>query len=182
LWLVLACFKPTENAMERIVAAVDGSAPSGRAVDLAADLAGKYDAELILFAAVREISLVVDAELDAYARLENICAPLAELGGAAGETALADARLRAAAKGAAWISIHSASGDPAEEIIGLAKSRQADLIVIGSRGHDRLAGLLLGRVAQKVVAHAACPHRAVRRGSRPTASLPQPPNSRRLQC
>jgi len=34
--------------MERILAGVDGSEPSLKAVDFAADLAGKYDAELIL--------------------------------------------------------------------------------------------------------------------------------------
>ena len=34
--------------MKRIVAAVDLSEPSLRAVDLAADLASKYDAELVL--------------------------------------------------------------------------------------------------------------------------------------
>ena len=34
--------------MKRIIAAVDLSEPSLRAVDLAADLANKYDAELVL--------------------------------------------------------------------------------------------------------------------------------------
>ena len=42
--------------MERIVAAVDGSVPSLKAVDLAAGLAGKYDAELILVTVAREFS------------------------------------------------------------------------------------------------------------------------------
>ena len=107
--------------MERIVAAVDGSAPSGKAVDLAADLAGEYGAELILFTVVRDRHPVMDAELDAYARLEHIDAPLADLGTAAAETLLADTRLQAAAKGAARISTQSASGDPAEEIIGIGE-------------------------------------------------------------
>jgi nucleotide-binding universal stress UspA family protein len=39
----------------------------------------------------------------------------------------------------------------------VAQRENADLIVVGSRGHGRLAGLLLGSVAQKVIAHASCP-------------------------
>jgi nucleotide-binding universal stress UspA family protein len=48
-------------------------------------------------------------------------------------------------------------GDPADAIISAARDRQADLIVVGSRGHGRLTGLLLGSVAQKVIslAHSA---------------------------
>ena len=38
--------------MERILVGVDGSAPSLKAVDLAADLASKYNAELVLLTVV----------------------------------------------------------------------------------------------------------------------------------
>lgn len=71
-------------------------------------------------------------------------------------------RLQAQAKRVARVSTHSSIGDPAEEIIALATDQRADLIVIGSRGHGRLAGLLLGSVAQKVLAHASCPVLIVR--------------------
>ena len=40
--------------MERILVGVDGSAPSLKAVDFAADLAGKYNAELILLKVVED--------------------------------------------------------------------------------------------------------------------------------
>jgi len=148
--------------MQRIVAAVDGSAPSLKAVDLAADLASKYDAELILFTNGREFSPVIDRELESYARSEHIETLGSDVGVAAAETVLAGARLTARAKGATRIATNSAFGDPAEEIIALAKDQKADLIVIGSRGHGQLAGLLLGSVAQKVLAHAACPVLVVR--------------------
>jgi nucleotide-binding universal stress UspA family protein len=75
---------------------------------------------------------------------------------------LAGARLEAQAKGAPRISTRSLTGDPAEKIIALAKDLHPDLVAIGSRGHGRLAGLLLGSVAQKVLAHAACPVLVVR--------------------
>jgi nucleotide-binding universal stress UspA family protein len=53
-------------------------------------------------------------------------------------------------------------GDPASAIIEVAKVRNSDLIVMGSRGLGRLAGLLLGSTSQKVVSHATCPVLIVR--------------------
>jgi nucleotide-binding universal stress UspA family protein len=48
-------------------------------------------------------------------------------------------------------------GDPAETIIELAKTYNSDVIIMGSRGLGKLAGLLLGSTSQKVVSHAPCP-------------------------
>lgn len=53
-------------------------------------------------------------------------------------------------------------GSEAEAIINVANTRQSDVIVMGSRGHGTLAGLLLGSTSQKVVAHAPCPVLIVR--------------------
>ena len=53
-------------------------------------------------------------------------------------------------------------GSPAEAIIEVAKTRHSDVIVIGSRGLGRLAGLVLGSTSQKVVSYAPCPVLIVR--------------------
>ncbi len=53
-------------------------------------------------------------------------------------------------------------GPPAEAIIDVAVTRQSSLIVMGSRGLGRLAGLLLGSTSQKVVGGAPCPVLIVR--------------------
>ena len=148
--------------MERIIAAVDGSTSSLKAVAVAADLASKYGAELILLTVTPELSAALTAELATYIRQEQIDVPVGELANARAENILADARLHAQANGAGRISTYFSGGDPAEEIIVQAKGRRADLIVVGSRGHGRLAGLLLGSVAQKVVTHASCPVLVVR--------------------
>jgi len=53
-------------------------------------------------------------------------------------------------------------GQPAEEIINVANVRKSDLIIMGSRGLGKLAGLVLGSQSQKVVSLAACPVLIVR--------------------
>lgn len=148
--------------MERIIAAVDGSAPALKAAALAGDLASRYGAELILCTVARRFSAEQTAELETYVRQEHIDAPIGELVTAGAESILAGARVEAQRRGATRISTRAGTGDPAEEIVAVATERSADLIVLGSRGHGRLAGLLLGSVAQKVTADAACPVLVVR--------------------
>lgn len=51
-------------------------------------------------------------------------------------------------------------GQPAEAL--LEEARDADLIVLGNRGHGGFASLLLGSVSHQVVQHALCPVTIVR--------------------
>ena len=48
-------------------------------------------------------------------------------------------------------------GYAAEEILALAESEQADIIVMGTRGRKGLDLILFGSVAEKVVKNATCP-------------------------
>jgi len=47
-------------------------------------------------------------------------------------------------------------GDPADELMAVAREHEADLIVIGRRGHDFAARVLMGSVAARIVTRAPC--------------------------
>jgi nucleotide-binding universal stress UspA family protein len=53
-------------------------------------------------------------------------------------------------------------GVPHEQIIRAAKSRRADLLVLGTHGRSGLAKLFIGSVAGRVVSSAPCPVLTVR--------------------
>lgn len=48
-------------------------------------------------------------------------------------------------------------GHPAEAICSYAKDKNADMIIIGSRGRSAFTELLLGSVSSQVLHHAPCP-------------------------
>jgi nucleotide-binding universal stress UspA family protein len=48
-------------------------------------------------------------------------------------------------------------GDPAAQILAVAKATQCDLIVMGTHGRTGLGRLLMGSVAEQVVRRAPCP-------------------------
>ena len=75
---------------------------------------------------------------------------------AGAETALAET-LRESIPEADTVEIERrvVEGRPAAVLV--AESRDADLLVVGSRGHGGFTGLLLGSVSQQCAHHAACP-------------------------
>jgi nucleotide-binding universal stress UspA family protein len=56
---------------------------------------------------------------------------------------------------AATVTVSAVKGDPATELQRAVGT--GDLLVMGSRGHGEVAGLLLGSVSQHVVNRARCP-------------------------
>jgi nucleotide-binding universal stress UspA family protein len=61
-------------------------------------------------------------------------------------------------------------GHPAQVLV--ESSREADLLVVGSRGHGAFTGMLVGSVSLHCVHHAFCPVVVVRKGVSPAASAP----------
>lgn len=132
---------------KRIIAAVDGSEHSYRALQCAKELAECFGADLYLVHIFPHTSDVLG-----YDEYEKLVARRES----AGQEILQEARQKL---GDTSVTMHEEllEGPEAEAILAVAETRQADLIVMGTRGLSTLQGLLLGSVSHKVIRHANCP-------------------------
>jgi nucleotide-binding universal stress UspA family protein len=168
--------------MKEILAAVDGSQTSWKALELAAQLARNTGARLIITTVVSGGPLTL-AELEpsegeqglhpevvepAFATVqgENYSPALEQPKAtpASDSVRLAAARrlmtvavFEARRAGSAIVETLVESGDPANRILAIVKSRAPDLVVVGSRGLGARAEDLLGGVSGAVVNRAPCP-------------------------
>jgi nucleotide-binding universal stress UspA family protein len=135
--------------IQKLLAAVDGSAHSIKAVDYAIDIALKYKAELLLIYVIAKAEIPKDYLK--FAKVEKIeDSPEALLFIGIAEKVLEDAERRARAKGVKLTQKIIKQGDPADEITNCAKKENVDWIFLGSRGLGGVKGLLLGSVSTKV--------------------------------
>lgn len=141
--------------MKRILAALDGSEASMRAVELAAEMAAKFQAELILIDVIEHGS-PPDWALAEYVRLDQVRGDMGQFAESFARDMLENAQKQAQARGAESVRSEIRFGDPAQEILKFQEETGADAIVLGSRGRGRLAGLLLGSVSQKIANLAPC--------------------------
>jgi nucleotide-binding universal stress UspA family protein len=138
----------------RILVATDGSREAELAVTTAADLAKSTDSELHVVH-VGEMPLVYHPERHGYrAEYEEHEKEAKQLLEAQVE------RIKGA--GATVVQAHLRMGRADEEIVEVAHSIGAGLIVMGSRGQGRLRRALMGSVSESVVRHAHCPVTIVR--------------------
>ena len=124
--------------INHIVVAVDASPSSDNAVEIAVNMAKTYDAKLSLLHVIRDMQL--PESVMRMAEVEHIQGPRSDVLRFVGEKTL---QIKGAIK-------KVAVGDPATEIANYAKSKDADLIVIGTRGHGELRDMFLGSVSRKV--------------------------------
>jgi nucleotide-binding universal stress UspA family protein len=146
--------------MNKIVVGVDGSEPSRQAMDWAWDEASTTGAELHLvhawlypYSVGHRVTVTEPVELvrlDAARLLDDEAHALTTrhgTGSAVGPRPAIHAALR--------------EGSPSDEL--LSESKDADLLVVGSRGRGGFLSLMLGSVAHQVSSHAQCPVVVVRR-------------------
>ncbi len=84
------------------------------------------------------------------------------------ETALSTALHEAYGPNSESVNRRVIRGRPAEVLVAAAAG--AELLVVGSRGHGAMAGMLLGSVSEYVVAHAPCPVLVIRSGEYPSTT------------
>jgi len=135
-----------------VLVGTDGSESSFRAADRAAEVARGSGAKLVLACAYRPMSArdVQDAQ-DALGGESYKVA-----GSTPAEDVLRDAADRARAAGLGEVETIAVEGDPVDELIALAQRTSADLVVVGNRGLNSLAGRLLGSVPANISHRATC--------------------------
>jgi nucleotide-binding universal stress UspA family protein len=130
----------------KILVAVDGSQHSSRALGFADDLARRYKTPLVVLHAFPHVS-----DLLGTPQYERVLEARALIG----EQVLASARAQLSQQ--LHIETQLIEGPPAPAILRVVAEESCDLIVIGSRGHGQLAGMLLGSVSSVVAQRSNCP-------------------------
>lgn len=166
-----------------MIVPTDGSEHADKAVALAADLAAKYGARLVVLHALlhneppgglrglcdrlgasADLVAKLEAETEslvttmgtAYAEVPVLMPFSGELLEAVGQAVCDHASRIAQQHGATNVAVSIVNAAPADAILGAAKQENADMIVMGSRGLGRFEGLLLGAVSQRVSHLASC--------------------------
>jgi nucleotide-binding universal stress UspA family protein len=147
----------------RIVAAVDFSDVSMRALAHAVSLAEEADAHLTVMHVIH-----VPEQIALWLERGDAVSPIREM------TAAAERRLKSAVADTIRAYCHVADrvevGEPYREILRLADEQRADLIVLGAHGQGVVERMFVGSTTQQVVRHAACPVLTVRNRTRSTAA------------
>jgi nucleotide-binding universal stress UspA family protein len=135
------------KSIKTILHPTDFSDPAQKSFQFACALAEDMKARLIVFYVVPPVGAFMDDlidytspdhELKAWSRLRDLQ-----------QTALDGYGLE--------IDIDLSEGDPATEILKVARQRHCDLIVMGTHGRTGLGHILMGNVAERVVRKAPCP-------------------------
>ncbi|MEI4232462.1 universal stress protein [Roseovarius sp. D22-M7] len=168
--------------MKHVFVATDGSDTAMKAIDMAAEMAAKFDVPLTVGHVLQfarpsaELARMAEIEHLAQSASQKSTVDFRVLTGHSGDlfsdtrpsgdvvtaiTAIGDeivhrADARARELGVREVDTMTEQGDPADAILDMATSAGADVIVVGHRGLGRLKSLLLGSVAQKVLQHADC--------------------------
>jgi nucleotide-binding universal stress UspA family protein len=146
--------EPKEGSIATIVVGTDGSKGSEAALSEGFDLAKRLGAKVLVVAVFAHVSDLLGGSVYERRLSEHLDRARAAL----------DAARRMAEEAGVEAEFEIFEGDAAEEIAMIAERRDADLVVVGTRGHGGIAGSLLGSVSADVV----------RRSRRPVVVVHEP--------
>lgn len=145
-----------EDTMERIVIATDGSESAHEAIELGLELAAEQSAEAIFVHVVPEVDVMPASGFG------MAIPPAVPREPTDDDRAPLEAALELAAEEGIDARTELLAGNPAAEIVAYADTVDADLIVVGSRGHGRIASALIGSVSRGVLSESKRPVLIVR--------------------
>lgn len=148
--------------LQRILVPTDLSAASLAGLDYAAELAGPFNAEIVVLYVVEPI--VYATPTDLYGATADLGTVLQEQE-RSGRTQLKKLQDRYGKK-VRKLRAMQQTGTPYVAITNAAKKLKADLIVMSTHGRTGLSHLLMGSVAEKIVRTSPCPVLTVRAGSK----------------
>lgn len=140
------------SAYQTVMVGTDGSDSSYRAVDRAAEVARDAAAKLVIVCAYRPATRKQVAEAEQVLGNDAYWV----VGSSPAEETLRTATERAAAQGARAVERLAVEGEPVKSLLGAIDEYRADLLVVGNRGLNTLAGRLLGSVPADVSRRAPC--------------------------
>ena len=143
--------------IRKILHATDFSKASARALNEAIELAKQNHAELAIVHVIERTPYVAGDELgsgEIYTKLEETAKQDAE--------ASMSRLLKRLKKPNMKVQGFLLMGSAPDQIVNAAKSKKANMIVIGTHGRTGLSKLLMGSVAGKVISLATCPVLTVR--------------------
>ena len=143
--------------IKKILYATDYSKASERALEEAVKLAKQNHAELLVVHVIEPAPFVSGEEFgggEIYAKLEDLAKQEAQ----ASMTKLMQRLKKTKVKAQGLLF----KGSTHDQIVKAAKSKKADMIVIGTHGRTGLSKLFMGSVAGRVVSSANCPVLTVR--------------------
>jgi nucleotide-binding universal stress UspA family protein len=139
---------------QQIVLAYNGSEHAKHAFDAAVEPALKFGSALDIVQVITHRH--APEAVAEFARAEQVQDPDQIEVAKCAASNLAPAASKARARGVKAVAVEVLRGDAADVLIGYAKERNADLIVLGRRGLGRIGGLVLGSVSAKIAGEASC--------------------------
>jgi nucleotide-binding universal stress UspA family protein len=127
-----------------IAVGTDGSETATKAVDVAVDMARRFDSKVVLMSVYHDPAARQSADVDEHELAWNPAAQLREI--------LARTERRIQDAGIPCVT-RTGKGNPARELVKIAEQCQADLLVIGNKGMRRR---VLGSVPNSVAHNAPC--------------------------
>jgi nucleotide-binding universal stress UspA family protein len=146
--------KGAAKALQRVVVALDGSEHSRHALSFMASLPLAADTELLLVGVAEKTYLPRSAPSLVADQLRAFIAEVDEEEKTRKHQILVDAEKAINRSG--HVQLRSVVGNPPDEIVAVAKTTGAQLIVLGSRGVGRLQRLVLGSVSESVLLQSDC--------------------------